>query len=207
MRVDDARDTNTSDTRTSDTVPGGLDAGNLESGGDWQTRILQRRSGRICVSVAVAAMSFWIVAPNMPTSAVRDRIDTLWTPAVKAGLVQDWAVFSPNPRSQSVDVRARLEFDDGTIDFWDVPEFDPGIGALRQYRWNKWQERVRLDDHEAYWRPTAAWIAEQGGRDGADPIRVTLIRRWIDHEPLTADGPSVNLGWNEFEFFVWERDT
>ncbi len=173
---------------------------------DWQTRRLHQRFGRFRVGIGVVVVSFWIVAPNMPSSAVRDRLDHLWEPAVGVGLVQDWAVFSPNPRSQSIDVRARLDYADGTIDFWDVPEFGPGIGAFRQYRWNKWQERVRLDERNEYWAPTAEWIAEQNVRDGEEPARVTLIRRWIDHEPLTADGPSVNVGWNEFEFFVWERD-
>ncbi len=174
---------------------------------DWQTRRLHQRFGRFRVGLGVIVVSFWIVAPNMPSSAVRDRLDVLWEPAVGVGLVQDWAVFSPNPRSQSIDVRARLDYADGTIDFWDVPDFGPGIGALREYRWNKWQERIRLDERNEYWAPTAEWIARQNVRDGEEPARVTLIRRWIDHEPLPADGPSVNVGWNEFEFFVWERDT
>lgn len=192
--MDDAAD---SESSVDDTTPADVQ--------DWHTGLLRHRFGRVAVGVVVAVVSFSIVAPNMATSAVRDRLDMLWEPAVSAGLVQDWAVFSPNPRSQSIDVRARLEYGDGTIDFWDVPEFDPGIGAFREYRWNKWQERIRLDDRNEYWLSTAEWIAGRSERDGAGPVRVTLIRRWIDHEPLTADGPAVDLGWNEFEFFVWER--
>lgn len=168
--------------------------------------MVHARFGRLGVALVVAVMSFWIVAPNMPSSAVRDELAPLWRPATEAGLVQDWAVFSPNPRSQSIDVRARLEFDDGSIDFWDVPEFDPVIGAFRQYRWHKWQERLRLDSREKYWQPTAEWIADQNLRDGVRPVRVTLIRRWIDHEPLTSSGKTVDVGWNEFEFYSWERD-
>lgn len=168
--------------------------------------MVHARFGRLGVALVVAVMSFWIVAPNMPSSAVRDELAPLWKPATEAGLVQDWAVFSPNPRSQSIDVRARLEFDDGSIDFWDVPEFDPVIGAFRQYRWHKWQERLRLDSREKHWQPTAEWIADQNLRDGVGPVRVTLIRRWIDHEPLTSSGQTVDVGWNEFEFYSWERD-
>ena len=74
-----------------------------------------------------------------------------WGPAEDIGLVQDWAVFSPNPRNESIDVRARIEYVDGTIEFWDVPEYDPGFGAYRQYRWHKLQERIRLDNREFYW--------------------------------------------------------
>ena len=175
--------------------------------GGWQTRVVGERFGRLRVGVVVTVIAFWILAPNMPSSPVRDELAPLWKPAEVTGLVQDWAVFSPNPRDQSVDVRARLEFEDGSIDFWDVPEFDPGFGAFRQYRWHKWQERVRLDNREAYWQPTAEWIADQHFRDGVGPARVTLIRRWIDHEPLTSSGQTVNIGWNEFEFYVWERET
>lgn len=182
------------------------DAGLTDEGG-WQTRVLSERFGRVRVGVVVAVVALWIVAPNIPSSAVRDELSPLWEPAVVTGLEQDWAVFSPNPRNQSVDVRARIEFDDGTTEFWDVPEFGPGIGALRQYRWNKWQERIRLDDSEVDWQPTAEWIADQHLRNSVRPPQITLIRRWIDHEPLTADGPAVDLGWNEFEFYVWARDS
>lgn len=158
------------------------------------------------VALVVAVTALWIVGPNIPSSAVRDRLAPLWEPAEVTGLVQDWSVFSPNPRSQSIDVRARLEYGDGTIAFWDVPEFEPTFGALRQYRWHKWQERLRLDDREDHWQPTAEWIADHERRDGVAPERVTLIRRWIDHEPLTSNGPTMDAGWNEFEFYEWERD-
>jgi len=173
--------------------------------GGWQTRALSTSYGGFRVGLVVAVVAFWIVAPNMPSSFVRDELEHLWEPAEVTGLVQDWSVFSPNPRSQTVDVRARIEFDDGSIDFWDVPEYDPFIGAFRQYRWHKWQERVRLDNRENRWQPSAEWIADQHLRDGIRPTRITLIRRWIDHQPLTSDGSTVDSGWNEFEFYVWER--
>lgn len=174
---------------------------------DLQTKLLHSRLGRVAIGIVMVLGIVWVLLPNLPESGVRDDIASVWKPAEQIGLVQDWAVFSPNPRSQSIDVRARIAFDDGSIDFWDVPDFDPAIGALRQYRWHKWQERLRLDDHEVYWLPTAEWIADHNARDGVRPLRVTLIRRWIDHEPLTAAGPTINHGWNQFEFYEWERDT
>lgn len=173
--------------------------------GGWQTRALSTPYGGFRVGLVVAVTAFWILAPNLPSSTVRGELAHLWEPAEVTGLVQDWSVFSPNPRSQTIDVRARLEYDDGTIMFWDVPEFDPLIGAFRQYRWHKWQERLRLDSRERHWRPTAEWIADQRRVDGDLPARITLIRRWIDHRPLTADGTAIDSGWNEFEFYVWER--
>ncbi len=183
-----------------------MEQGGRPSDGGWQSRVLTERFGRLRVGLLIAIASFWIVAPNIPSSAIRDEVDWLWEPAEEMGLVQDWAVFSPNPRSQSIDVRARIEFDDGSIDFWDVPEFDPTIGALRSYRWHKWQERIRLNNREFRWPAAAEWIAHQYERDGRLPRRVTMIRRWIDHDPLIAGAPAPDSGWNEFEFFVWERE-
>ncbi len=174
---------------------------------DLHTRLVGHRSGRVAVGIGLVVVAFWIVGPNMPASGARSRIDALWRPAESAGLVQDWEVFSPNPRDQSLDVRALVEHDDDSVEFWDVPEFDPIVGAYRQYRWNKWQERVRLDDESDLWESTAEWIADQNLRDGVRPRRVTLVRRWIDHEPLADDGRFSDSGWNEAEFFTWERDT
>lgn len=172
---------------------------------DLHTRLLNTPIGRVVIGVIITVGSFWIVAPNIAPSPIRTELEGWWKPADSIGLVQDWAVFSPNPRSESIDVRARVEYDDGTIEFWDVPEFDPGLGAYRQYRWHKWQERIRLDNRQLYWPSTAEWIADQHLRDGLRPATVTLIRRWIVHEPLTADGGPVDSGWNEFEFYTWER--
>jgi hypothetical protein len=171
---------------------------------DLHSALVATLYGRLIVGVVLTLFSFWIIAPNMPGSAVRTWTDGLWAPADSIGLNQDWSVFSPNPRDQSLDVRARIEFTDGRVEFWDVPEFDPFIGAYRQYRWHKWQERVRLDDTSNLWAPTAGWIAEQYTTDGVGPERVVLIRRWITHQPLTIDGAIFDEGWNEYEFYSWE---
>lgn len=171
---------------------------------DVHTRLLHTNVGRWVVGLVVVVGSFWILTPNLPDSAVRDAVAGWWGPAEDVGLAQDWAVFSPDPRSESLDVRARIQYGDGTTEYWDVPEYDPGVGAYRQYRWNKFQERIRLDDYQLYWPAFARWVADQHARDGVAPARVTLIRRWIEHQPLTADGRIEDGGWNEFEFYTWE---
>lgn len=169
---------------------------------DLHTRLASGRRGRIAITVAVVVIAVWIVGPNLPASAARDRLDVLWWPMPRIGFNQNWEVFSPDPRDQTLDVRARIEHADGTVEWWDVPDFDPVVGSFREYRWNKWQERVRLDAREDLWDPTAEWVAERHRRDGQLPDRVTLIRRWIDHGPLTEDGRT-DSDWNEFEFHVW----
>ena len=171
---------------------------------DAHSALASTRVGRVAIVLGLAVMVVWLVGPNIPAGPFRDDVDVLWAPATELGLVQDWGVFSPNPRDQSLDVRARLEFDDGSVETWDVPDFDPVFGAYRQYRWNKWQERIRLDDRQSSWAPTAEWIARQHRRDGVLPRRVVLVRRWIDHEPVGTPTP-IDGDWNEYDFFTWER--
>lgn len=177
---------------------------------DDHSRIVDTLFGRIVVGVVLVVGAFWIVAPNTPAGPLRAAIDAAFEPARNLGLEQDWGVFSPNARSISLDVRARLTYPDGSVATWDVPDLDPVVGAYREYRWNKWQERVRLDARADLWQPTAEWIAAANQRDGEPPVEVVLIRRWIDHEPLTAAGardvPDDGT-WNEFEFYVWTPDT
>jgi len=168
---------------------------------DLHSRLVGSDLGRWIAGLILLVGSVWIVLPNMPASPMRDRVDAIWAPATEIGLVQDWAVFSPNPRSQSLDVRAEIELESGEVIIWDLPEFDPVVGAFRQYRWKKWQERVRLDARTDLWGPAVEWLR----REYPDAVRVTLIRRWIDHEPLSESGAidSPSDGWNEFRFCTW----
>ncbi len=169
---------------------------------DAHSALVRTRAGRAIVAIVLVVVGSWIVLPNMPAGPMREQIDGWWAPATEIGLVQDWAVFSPNPRSQSLDVRAEVELASGEVVVWDVPEFDPFVGAFRQYRWKKWQERVRLDARSDLWTPTVDWLRREFDDQ---PVRITMIRRWIDHGPLTVDGwvDSPASGWNEFRFCTW----
>lgn len=204
--MDEGSGSEADDTRTGTHVDDRTGAGTgTGTGTDAHTALVGSRGGRILVGLLVVVLVVWIVGPNMPGGPFRDRVDGLWRPAEEIGLQQDWAVFSPNPRSQSLDVLARIVHDDGSIDTWNTPSFDPLVGALREYRWQKWQERVRLDARSDLWDSTALWIADRYRRDGELPQRVVLVRRWIDHLPLDDTG-TPDGDWNEFEFHVWERD-
>lgn len=170
---------------------------------DAHSRLLHSRLGRVGVLAAVAVMAVWTVGPNLPPGPAVDQFGALWSPATDAGFDQNWSVFSPNPRDQSLSVDALVEFADGSTVTWTTPDPDP-IG-WRTARWRKWVERIRLDTNERLWDATAGWIAEQNRRGDELPITVRLNRRWIDHEPLTADG-AVDGEPRSFEFYVWRRD-
>jgi hypothetical protein len=170
---------------------------------DAHTALVTSRGGQVAVALIVLVMGVWIVGPNMPASPARNTFDTVWAPPINAGFEQNWWVFSPNPRSQSIEVSAIVEYADGTSVTWSVPDFDPIVGAYRSYRWRKWQERIRLDANIRLWDSSAEWIAKQHRRNGELPTAVRLIRSWTDHGPLTNDG-AFNDDQNQFEFYLWE---
>lgn len=172
---------------------------------DPHSLLVANPAGRVFCVVLLVVLGVWIVAPNMPASPIRNRVDSLWQPATNIGLIQDWSVFSPNPRAESIDLYALVEYEDGSAVRWDVPRGDPIVGAYFTYRWHKWQDRVRLDVRSDLWPTTGEWIARQHERDGELPATVRLVRRWRVHEPLTASGV-VDSAWMEFEFYEWSRD-
>ena len=61
----------------------------------------------------------------------------------------------------SLAVEADVYRRDGTVERYTFPHGDPVIGAYREYRWRKWERRVRLDRNDHLWDRTARWVADQ----------------------------------------------
>lgn len=180
----------------------GPTGGSAPSGGARVTRLarVRHRAERVLAPVIVLVVAVWTIGPNLANGPAKQELGTLWRPAVVLGFDQDWRVFSPNPVSQSLEVLALVDLDDGTQVEWHAPERNLLFGAYSEYRWQKWQERVRLDMRSDLWAPAATWIADQFRSDGRNPVRVRLVRRWREHLPLTAQG--INDGdWQSFVFF------
>ena len=129
----------------------------------------------------------------------------VWSPATALGLRQNWHVFSPNPLSFTQEAKAVISHDDGSIEIWQIPTFDPAIGSYREYRWRKWEELISAEPWDDYWEPTARWIADQHVRDGKRPATVTLVERRRPHFSV-ASPDRVDGEWTEKVYFTWERD-
>jgi hypothetical protein len=150
-------------------------------------RIERSSLGQLVISAGIVLFLLVEITTNLPASAITRQLGQ--TPDKLArlmGVEQEWGVFAPNPRSQSLDMSAEVTFADGSTTTWDLPDGDQLTGALRYYRWRKWLERVRADDFRDIWEPTAQWIASlYEGRDS--PVRqVTLIRSFHEdslHDP------------------------
>jgi hypothetical protein len=109
------------------------------------------------------------------------------------GLDQAWALFGPEPRRFSIELRARVTYADGTLETWRPPAGGALIDGYWDYHWQKWQEWVLDDGHRRLWRPAAEFVARERARGGRRPVRVTLVRlttlnnppgRGPDHGPL-----------------------
>jgi hypothetical protein len=145
-------------------------------------RVERSAVGRVLISAAIVLVLLAQVATHLPPgSAVHRSVQARANAAVRlVASEQQWGVFAPEPRRTSLRIEARVTFEDGTTEVWRLPE-GRRIGAnLRYYRWRKWLERVRSDDFEGLWEPTARWVASEHD-DGPSPVaKVELVR--LSHE-------------------------
>ena len=155
--------------------------------------------GRLLISVGVTVTVLALLVVNMPASHLRDALVGPAGFVVRAtGLDQDWGVFAP-PRDISLEVEARVDYADGTSAVVRAPN-RPGIGSYADYRWHKFEERLRLDTQARLWAPYAEFVAARARAEGRSPVRVALVRRWAPSRP---PGPGPERGpWREYTFFV-----
>ena len=169
-----------------------------------QQRLESSPAGRAVISVFVAATVLCLVLWNLPDdSALQRETSRIVRPYMLAtGLSQNWGVFAPNPRRETLAFEARVTYADGTTETKTVPRGGLLVGSYWDYRWRKWYEYVRGDDYKGLWQPAAAWFAARAEDEGRQPVRVTLVRRWRASLP-PGDGPS-HGPWQEDAFYAYE---
>jgi hypothetical protein len=172
-----------------------------------QERIESTAPGRAVITAFIVLALAGAVIMNVPDSEWRARILRTARPVLNAiGLEQSWSMFSPDPRSFALDLRARITYADGGTAEWRVPRGGTGLGdrtlgAYRAYHWQKWMEWARSDARAELWEPTARWVARRYARAGRVPVRVVLVRRFYDIPEPGAERPP----WREFAYYTYER--
>jgi hypothetical protein len=167
-----------------------------------QERVEATVAGRALITGVILLVLIGLAVWNLPSSKLHDDLLPVVRPYMNAtGLDQNWAIFAPDPRSQALQLKAILTYDDGvTSEVVGAPTGDVVIGPYRFYRWSKWVENVRSDALMSLWKPTAEFIARQHQRNGRLPVRVTLVRRWYD---ITAPGaPARRSRWQQFAYYT-----
>jgi hypothetical protein len=112
-------------------------------------------------------------------------------------------LFAPDPSALSVEVTARITFDDGATEVFRFPDGDPFIGALREYRWRKFEARLRSGYSESMRRPTAEWIAREASTGERKVTKVVLVQS-VSRTP--TPGIDEKRTWRTFEFYTLEID-
>lgn len=145
-------------------------------------RIESSAVGQAVIAACCAVVVLAVVGWNLPAGRPHDRaVRALGPVAQGLGLEQDWALFAPDPRSFGVAVYATLTYADGHTRRWEPPHNGtPGgllIGPYRTYRWQKYVERLRADEYNALWDPTARWLAR---KYGPGVVKVVLTRTFRD---------------------------
>lgn len=169
--------------------------------GGLQDRIEASLQGRALVSIFVAVTVASLILWNLPESELRRRaLPVVETFVGLTGLAQNWGVFAPDPRRETISLVARAKYTDGREEEFDFPSGDPIIGAYWDYRWLKWDEWASDATHQELWQPTAAWFAKKAAEAGGRVETVTLVRRSY---PLLPPGPGPERGeWREQPYYT-----
>ena len=149
-----------------------------------QLRIEASRAGRIALSLGIAFTVFSLAVWNAPDSSLRRHVlNATGRYTAALGLDQNWAVFAPNPRSQSLKLFASAQFANGRSENWSLPHGGSVLGAYWDYRWLKWMEWATSSDDRQLWEPTANYVARRLSRPGRRVSRVFLVRETSDNNP------------------------
>jgi hypothetical protein len=117
------------------------------------------------------------------------------------GLWHRWSMFAPSLYKVNYDMRARVEFKDGSVKEWIWPRMEELSVWQRipKERFRKWRELMFKDTLMATWRSNAKFIARQMNSNSANPpVKVTLVRFWspiappnlkVDYQPLPKKMP------------------
>ncbi len=166
-----------------------------------QERFERSRAGRVLISLFVLLMLVTILTANLPASYLQDRLLKVDHPYLYAvDMEQNWGVFAPDPRQQTVDVLGRVTFADGSHETWRVPRRNPVVGEYIDYRWLKWTEWVVSPAYPELQKPAAIYIARHLAKPGRRPVRVALIDR--SHGIVAAGQPSVPAPPGDHTFYT-----
>lgn len=156
--------------------------------------------GQVLVGALVVLVLLAEIGVHLPSSAVEREVSPTANRVIRLlAAEQAWGVFAPDPRGTSLQLEGRVTFADGSTATWHLPQGAALGENLRYYRWRKWLERVRSDDYEDIWDPTARWIASLYEGRRSPVARVELVRRFHENSILGPQPP-----WQEFVYYTLE---
>jgi hypothetical protein len=156
----------------------------------FQERVERSRAGRVLISLFVVATLLIVLTANLPASHLQSLLMRFDHPYLNGvDMSQNWGVFAPDPRQQTVHIYARVDFADGSQETWQIPARNAVVGEYVDYRWRKWEEWIAQPSYPFLYQPGAIFVARQLATPERRPVRVTLFDR---SHPITPPGqPSI----------------
>ena len=154
-------------------------------GTSLQERLEHSRAGRVLISIFVLVTGITVLTANLPASRLQTVLMRADHPYLNgAFLSQDWGVFAPDPRQQTVDIFARVTFADGSEQTWRIPARNPVVGEYVDYRWRKWEEWIGSPSTAVpLYVPGAIYAARALATPGRRPVRVVMVDRYHQITP------------------------
>ena len=166
---------------------------------DRASRVRRALISALLVFTIVAIVSHFIFAPKL-----QKDLFTVTRPYASAlGIDQNWGVFAPDPRPQTISMRARIFYADGTAEWWDLPESNPVLGEYVDYRWRKWLEYIiNPSFRPTLFEPLGAWLARTHTDAQHSPVRIVFVARWFDlYSPGAVKG-QLRSDWREVAYYT-----
>jgi uncharacterized protein DUF5819 len=164
-----------------------------------QERVESSALGRVVISVLIVLVLVCVLTANLPRSELQHRLLSADHHMLYGlGLDQNWNLFAPDPRRQTIALEARIVYADGSREVWRPPSGGALVGAYWDYRWRKWYEQVTQSGTDAIWTDAARYVARTHA--ARRPVRVSLVSRWYDLPPPghVSDAPV----WHSRTFFT-----
>jgi hypothetical protein len=150
---------------------------------------------------------FWTMPSETP---IKSRSDEAFRSIFRPlGLWQAWDMFSPNPRNDDVYCDARIVYDDGSTETWNLSRM-AHMGYYERYRRERWRkffnDRMRVDERKNDWPKIGDWMGRDiESRTNKKPASITLARHWRPSKPgLIAVTPD-SEGWKHHDFYTWTQ--
>ncbi len=153
------------------------------------------------ISVFVVVTLLTVLTANLPASRLQSLLMRADHPYLN-GLYfsQNWGVFAPDPRQQTVHLLAHVTFSDGSHETWQIPARNAAVGEYIDYRWRKWEEWIVSPAYAFLYRPGAIYAARRLATPERRPVQVALIDR---SHPITPPGqPSFPAPSTERPFYT-----
>jgi len=166
-------------------------------------RLESSGAGRALISLFTLVTLVAVVATNLPGSSYLNKTLSKHTqPYLNAiGLDQNWGVFAPDPRRESIELEARITYPDGATETWRPPERDAVIGTYSDYRWRKlWENVIGDGGNGALSVQLALWVARERRKRREAPRSVTLFKRSSPNDP-PGPGAGKRKPYTEAQFY------